>query len=76
MYEIFSVPLTDGDITKLNPPLVDGGQVYLYLQISPNNNHVIYIAEQETEDLSELFVTYEESPANPSHMVFMPFVKK
>jgi hypothetical protein len=76
-YEIFSVPLADGDITQLNPVLVDGGDVHLAFQISPNNNHVVYVAEQETVNMPELFVTFEETPLpDEPYKVYVPYIQK
>ncbi|MFK7800066.1 MAG: putative Ig domain-containing protein [Anaerolineae bacterium] len=62
VYELYSVPITGGKITKLNPPMVDGGNVsseYVYIgrdfDITPDNARVIYIADQEIDDVYELF---------------------
>jgi Tol biopolymer transport system component len=55
-YEIYSVPITGGTATKLNTTLAPGGDVsFESFFISPNNNTVIYLADQDTNGTNELF---------------------
>ena len=60
VFEIYSVPLAGGAITKLNGPLAtspfpgSGGDV-TYFEISPNSARVVYRADQETDDVFELY---------------------
>jgi hypothetical protein len=75
VWELYKVPLHDGAITKLNPPIVAGGTVYLNFYIAPDNNHVVYRAEQETDNVGELFVSFEEVP-EAEYTIFLPVVIK
>jgi Tol biopolymer transport system component len=54
VYELYSVPINGGPVTKLNGPLVDGGDVYNYL-ISADSSRVVYFADQDTDDVFELY---------------------
>ncbi|MBI24582.1 MAG: hypothetical protein CMN05_13490 [Roseibacillus sp.] len=51
-----SAPLTipDEHRQKLNSPLVDGGDVF-FAQVSPDGNTVVYIADQDTNGVGELY---------------------
>ena len=53
--ELFQVPLAGGAATKLNGPLVTGGDVQPGPQASSDNNWVIYRANQDTAQAIELF---------------------
>lgn len=56
--ELYSVPLANplADATKLNPPLVANGDVaYYMLEISPDSNHIAYLADQDTDGINELY---------------------
>lgn len=61
--EIYSVPIKDGPITKLNPPLVTDGDIYSNFTFSADSNHVVYRADQDTNDVVELYVTGNEPAA-------------
>jgi Tol biopolymer transport system component len=52
--ELFSVPINGGEITRLNPDLVDDGDVTDF-QITPDSQHVVYRANQDANDIFELF---------------------
>ena len=63
--ELYAV-LTDGTIGpfKVNGPLVDGGDVYYWnVEMSPDGRYAVYKADQETDGVYELFVTYDGLPA-------------
>jgi Tol biopolymer transport system component len=53
---LFSVPLTGGESTKLNPASEQDGQVSGF-QISPDSSRVIYVAGQQ------VYAAYEPAPA-------------
>lgn len=55
--ELFSVSITGGDVIRLNADLPEGGDVIsnLGFRISPDSNFVVYLAEQNTNGLRELF---------------------
>ncbi len=56
VYEIFSVPSAGGAATKLNGPLVANGDVSTSgLAFSPDSSRVLYLADQTTNDVNELF---------------------
>ena len=59
-YELYSVPATGGPVTKLNGALVSGGGVSnasrsQHFQISPDSSRVVYMADQDTDGVWELF---------------------
>lgn len=57
-WQIFSVPITGGTAVQLNGPLVNGGNVgpnQWEYAISPDSTRVVYVAEQETNEVWELF---------------------
>ena len=49
------MPIEGGTPIKLNGPLVAGGDVGIGEQISPNGQWVIYRADQDTDELDELY---------------------
>ena len=54
--ELFSVPIAGGEPVPLNSNLVSGGEVTPFgHQISPDGSRVIYIADQNTVGVRELF---------------------
>jgi Tol biopolymer transport system component len=56
VFEIFSVPATGGTPVKLSGAMATGGDVSTSgLQFSPNGNHVIYFADQNADNVNELF---------------------
>jgi Tol biopolymer transport system component len=56
VFEIFSVPVTGGTPVKLSGAMATGGDVSTSgLQFSPNGNHVIYFADQNADNVNELF---------------------
>ena len=68
--ELYSVPTTGpaSDGVRLNDPLVAGGDVYFDYQISPDSSQVVYQADQDTDDVVELYV------AGVEHFVYLPLV--
>jgi hypothetical protein len=69
VYELYSVPLDGGAApVKLNGALVSGSNIYSDFQISPDSSRVVYLADQETDDVDELFVTYDQLP------IYLPLV--
>ena len=56
VFEVFSVPPTGGAAVKLNGALVAGGDVSVgSLQFSPSSNRVLYLADQTTDEVTEVF---------------------
>jgi Tol biopolymer transport system component len=56
VFEIFSVPATGGTPVKLSGAMGAGGDVSTAgLQFSPNGNHVVYFADQNADNVNELF---------------------
>ncbi len=53
--ELYSVPANGGPVTKLNAPLVNGGDVLSDFRITANNDFVIYRADQDTNDVQEIY---------------------
>lgn len=63
--EIFSVATSEGSVVRLNPDLVDGGDVTVVsaasrsvapFQLTPNGLQVVYVADQVTDGVFELFL--------------------
>ena len=54
VYELYSVPIGGGTVTKLNSTLVSGGDT-LDFQISPDSSRVVYRADQDTYRVNELY---------------------
>ena len=57
VFELFSVPIEGGQPIKLNPPLAPDGDVSSlpYIGISPDNSLAIYTADQESDEVFELY---------------------
>ena len=56
IFEIYSVPVMGGTPVKLNAELILGGEVSSSgLQFSPDGSRVLYLADQETDDVWELY---------------------
>ena len=56
VFEIFSVPTTGGTPVKLNGAMGVGGDVSTSgLQFSPNGSRVVYFADQNADNVNELF---------------------
>ena len=58
--ELYSVPLLGGESVRLNPTLVEGGNVtnqslHLVFTISSDSSRVVYVADQETDEEYELY---------------------
>lgn len=83
-YEIFSVPIGGGPVTKLSGPVAPGGAAstgrWLALRISPDGARVVYTMDQEAKDVWEIFsvpisggpVTKLNAPLPPGGDVVMP----
>ena len=57
VFEIYSVPSTGGPSTKLNGPLVAGGDVaFTGFQFSPDGSRVLYYADQDTDNVNEIYI--------------------
>ena len=54
MYEVYSIPIGGGAITKLNPNMPAGRSVANFA-ISPTGSRVFYLADQETVEMGELY---------------------
>ena len=54
--ELYSVPIGGGAFVKLNPPLASGGDLSPFgFEIDPVSDRVVYRADQDTNDLYELY---------------------
>ena len=54
--ELYSVPLGGGLVTKLNGPLVAGGDVHRGdFHVSADSTTVVYLADQDIDDIFELY---------------------
>ena len=48
-FELFSVPVGGGLVTRLNQPMIGGGDVVDF-RISPASSHVLFRADAETDE--------------------------
>ncbi|MBX7158548.1 MAG: hypothetical protein K1X66_09210, partial [Verrucomicrobiae bacterium] len=55
VFELYSVSMTGGAITKLNSALVANGDILANYQISPDSARVVYRADQDTDGIFELY---------------------
>lgn len=53
--ELYSVPISGGDVVPLNAPLVKDGEVDRQFTISADSSRVVYLADQETAGVQELY---------------------
>jgi Tol biopolymer transport system component len=54
--ELYSVPIDGGTPTKISGPMIPGGEVSIDLfDISPTGARVVYLADQESHEVHELF---------------------
>ncbi|NND90576.1 MAG: hypothetical protein HKN42_06900 [Granulosicoccus sp.] len=61
--ELYAVSLdTPGISTKLNPPIVTGGEVRSDFQHAPGSDYIVYVADQETAGVDELYRVNFDSP--------------
>ena len=74
VYNLYLVPSVGGiSPIRLNPDLVPGGDVghplYSYpFDITPDDKGVVYIADQEDDEVDELFITYDYQ------MIYLPMI--
>ena len=54
VFEVYSVPLGGGTVTKLNDLLVASGDVFAF-RIGPGSQQVVYVADQDTTGVDELY---------------------
>ncbi len=66
VFELYRVPL-DGSAApvKLSGALVAGGAVSYYFKISPDSTYVVYLADQETDNVIELYMVPLDGSAAP-----------
>jgi Tol biopolymer transport system component len=75
--ELYSVAITGlySDSVKISGTLVAGGNVQYYsgFQFSPDGSRVVYRADQDTDEVIELYVT-DEGQIN--FKVYLPLVQR
>lgn len=54
VWELYSVALGNGDVTKLSDSLVEAGNVW-HFEISEDSSTVVYVADQDTDEVYELY---------------------
>jgi len=66
VYELYSVPIAGPASAgvKLNGALVSGGEVFREFQISPNSARVVYVADQQANNVIELYSVPIAGPAS------------
>jgi Tol biopolymer transport system component len=75
IYELYSVPIAGpaSATVKLNAPLVSGGEV-LGFEISPDSQRVVYSADQESDNVAELYSVPIGGPASAGIKLNGPLV--
>jgi hypothetical protein len=66
-FELYEARLEDGRVRRLSPPMPPGGDVLVtgsgpQFEIAPDGSRVVYIADQDTEGVLELYETRLERP--------------
>ena len=65
-FELFSASLeNDGAPLRISGTLVPGGDVQEFFAISPDSSRVIYLADQDTDEVTELYSVPIDGSANP-----------
>ncbi|HXV75086.1 MAG TPA: hypothetical protein VD788_02115, partial [Candidatus Polarisedimenticolaceae bacterium] len=54
-YEVFAVPAAGGQRARLSGPMPPGGSQVGLLRVSPDGARVVYLADQETDQLFDLY---------------------
>jgi CSLREA domain-containing protein len=52
---LYSVATDGSERNLLNPPLVAGGSIFIQPRVSPDSEWVVYLADQDTDDVQELY---------------------
>jgi Tol biopolymer transport system component len=56
VFELYSVPLDGSSLPlKLNSPLAPGSDILFYFRFSPDSRRIVYWADQDTDDVRELY---------------------
>jgi Tol biopolymer transport system component len=71
--ELYAVAATGGTPAKLNGPLVEGGGIDSF-QLSPDSSRVVYWADQEINEVVELYAAAipTEPEPEPGESVYLP----
>lgn len=71
IFELFEVPITGGSNTKLTAPFIPGGSVAWDMRsfIHPSGGTVVYVADQETDEMTELYASAILPPIITSPLV-------
>jgi hypothetical protein len=51
---LYSVPVQGGDIAELNPTAIEASEIK-WVALSPDSQHVVYLADEEVDGLTELY---------------------
>ena len=70
--ELYSALRSGGTPVRLNPTLVEGGDVSESFVISPDGGRVLYIADQEQDDVFELYSVPVDGSAAPIRLSDIP----
>jgi len=63
--ELYSIPIGGGEAVRLNGDMVELGSVdYYYIVVSPDSQHVVYRADQETFAVDELYSVPIDGPVS------------
>ena len=69
-FELFSVPLSGGAVSAVSGALVSGGSVNYNFVFSPDSRQVLYVADQDVDEVNELYIsleaTVQPSPPPPT----------
>jgi hypothetical protein len=63
-FELYSVPIASGPSTLLNPPLAPDRDVISWnFQIALNGRVAVYIADQDADEVYELYAAFDDGSA-------------
>ena len=75
--EVFSVPITGtiSDTVTVSGPMITGGGAFPgFVTISPDSGTVIYLADQETDEMIELYAS--DAGRIPLSKLFLPLIRR
>lgn len=65
IFRLWTVPAVGPGVASIlhGPPPVDGGDVSNRFEFTPDNSRLVYVADQDTNDVYELYVSYDRPAA-------------
>jgi hypothetical protein len=72
---LYAVPLSGGTPQRLDGPMAAGGEVNpLSFQVSPDSGMAVYIADQDTDEVFELYASTTMSGVDYGYKTYIPMI--